>query len=314
MSFLEMDSAGSMRIVLAFKSVPATRTPRRNRPAATEYPNSVLSNSTPIRSPFPRTSAPCSGKRDWMSRSPARKYSPAWAAWPGRSSSSVTLIAAMPGARDRPRLARHRPAHHGGDVQPHIARFLELPLHLVGVAELDEIDILQERLEGDPVLRLAHERQRAVRLAVEPANRGDESGFLGVEAGQLHGPLDRVGAVIDEEAFLEISRGDLPQELGQSAAQRIEQLLARERHPIELVPDRLDNLRVPHPGAVDSEAAQAVDVLPTHDVFDVGAGSPLRAPFPAVFPAVARRTFDRSTTSPPPPPFALASRFSVFFI
>src|SRR2546427_232202 len=46
----------------------------------------------------------------------------------------------------------------------------------------------------------------------------------------------------------------------------------------------------------------------------VGGGSPLRAPFPAVFPAEARRAFDRSTTSPPPPPFALVSRFNVFFI
>ena len=36
MSFLGIDSAGSIRIVLAFRSVPATRTPRRNSPAATE--------------------------------------------------------------------------------------------------------------------------------------------------------------------------------------------------------------------------------------------------------------------------------------
>src|SRR2546422_10393373 len=51
----------------------------------------------------------------------------------------------------------------------------------------------------------------------------------------------------------------------------------------------------------------------TRMVEDVG-GSPLRAPLPAALPADARRTFDRSTTSPPPPPFDLMSRFTVFFI
>ena len=94
----------------------------------------------------------------------------------------VVLVADFPQARpvvvgghDRPRLALHRLGHHGGDVQPHIARFLELPLHLVGVAELDEIDVLQKRLEGDPELSLAHERQRAVRLAMKTTDGGDES-------------------------------------------------------------------------------------------------------------------------------------------
>src|SRR5262249_55603413 len=36
MSFREIDSAGSIRMVLAFRRVPATRTPRGNSPAATE--------------------------------------------------------------------------------------------------------------------------------------------------------------------------------------------------------------------------------------------------------------------------------------
>src|SRR5204863_65609 len=94
--------------------------------------------------------------------------------------------------------------------------------------ELDEVDVLQERLEGDAELGLPHERQRTVRLPVEAPDRRDETRLLGVQAGQLHRPLPRVGAVVDEEALLEISRGDLPQALGEPAAGLVEDLFDRE--------------------------------------------------------------------------------------
>src|SRR5204863_3742037 len=81
---------------------------------------------------------------------------------------------------------------------------------------------------------------------------------------------------VDEEALLEISRGDLPQELGERAAQRVEQLLTRQRHAIELVAHRLDDLRVADAGAVDAEPAETVDVLPAGDVLE---HRPLAGPF-----------------------------------
>src|SRR2546427_448266 len=122
-----------------------------------------------------------------MSRSPARKYSPDSAALAGQ------LVV---GRREGARLALHRLGDDRRDVQPDVARLLELPLDLVRVAELDEVDVLQERLEGDPELGLAHERQRAVRLSVEPPDGGEGGGLLGVEAGQSSGPLDPSAVVV----------------------------------------------------------------------------------------------------------------------
>src|SRR5882724_967169 len=170
---------------------------------------------------------------------------------------------------DRPRLPLDRLGPDRRDIQTHIAGLLELPLDLVGVPELDEIDILKQRLEGDAVLRLAHQRERPVRLAVEPADRRDESGLLGIKARQLHRPFDGVGAIVNEEALLQIAGRDLAQDLREGAAQRVEQLLAGEGHILELLTHRLDDLRVPDAGAVNPETSETVDIFPPHDVFDV---------------------------------------------
>ena len=103
---------------------------------------------------------------------------------------------------------------------------VELLDHRVGVAELDEVDAGQQRQEGLAVLPLAEQRQRAAALAVEAAQRADEVGLARVEARELDRALDGVGAVVDEEGVLEVARRDLAEQLGERAAQRVEQLLA----------------------------------------------------------------------------------------
>jgi hypothetical protein len=60
---------------------------------------------------------------------------------------------------------------------------------------------------------------------MEAADARDEAGLAGIEPGQLHGSFDRVGAVADEERLLEVSGCELPEQLRERAAQRIEQFL-----------------------------------------------------------------------------------------
>ena len=172
---------------------------------------------------------------------------------------------------DGPRFALHGLHHHGRDLVAHRLRLLQLLLHRVGAAEGHEEHVLQHGLEGLAVLALAHEGERAVALAVEAADAGDEAALARVEAGQLHGAFDGVGAVADEEAVLQVAGGQLAQELGQGAPQGIEQLLGRQGHALELRLHRPHDLRVVDARGVDPVAAQAVDVLPARDVLEVAA-------------------------------------------
>src|SRR5262249_52349159 len=110
------------------------------------------------------------------------------------------------------------------------------------------------------VLPAAEQRERAAALAVEAAQRADEVRLAREDARQLDRALDGVGAVVDEEGVLEVARSDLAEELRERTAERVGQLLARERHPRELVGDGLDDLGMPDSRAVDAVAAEAVDV------------------------------------------------------
>src|SRR5262249_27545282 len=100
------------------------------------------------------------------------------------------------------------------------------------------------------------------------AERADEVGLAREKTGKLDRSLDGIRAVVDEEGVLEISWRDLAEELCQRAAQRVEQLLARQRHPTELVRDRLDDLRVADARTVDAIAAEAVDVGAPREVLE----------------------------------------------
>ena len=94
---------------------------------------------------------------------------------------------------------------------------------------------------------------------------------LGVEAGELDRALDRVGAVVDEERVLQIARGDLGEHPGERRPPWLEQLLAVERHALELVGHRLHDPRVIDAGAEDAVSTQAVDVLAAEQVVEYGA-------------------------------------------
>src|SRR5262249_15552253 len=141
----------------------------------------------------------------------------------------------------------------GGDALAGLVRLVELVLHGLGVAELDEVDAGQQRQERLPVLPAPQERERAAALAVEAPGRADEVGLAREDAGELDGALYRVGPVVDEERVLEVARRDLAQQLGERAAQWVQELLARERHARELIGDRLDDL-----GMADARAVDAV--------------------------------------------------------
>jgi len=106
---------------------------------------------------------------------------------------------------------------------------------------------------------------------VEASDAGDEAGLAGIEPGQLHGPFNGVGAVGDEEAVLEVARGQLTQQAGERPPQRVEQLLRAERHPLELRLHRPHDLGMVDPGRVDPVAAEAVDEPPAGDVLEVAA-------------------------------------------
>ena len=90
----------------------------------------------------------------------------------------------------------------------------------------------------------------------------------GEDPRELDRALDGVGAVVDEEGVLEVSRRDLAEELRERAAQRVQELLARERHALELVGDGLDDFGMPDAGAVDAVAAEAVDVGAAREVLE----------------------------------------------
>jgi hypothetical protein len=104
---------------------------------------------------------------------------------------------------------------------------------------------------------------------VEPAHAGDEAALARVEPGQLHRPLDGVGAVADEEAVLEVAGSELSQELGKGSPQGIEELLRGQRHALELRLHRPHDFRVVDARGVDAVPAQAVDEAPSGDVLEV---------------------------------------------
>ncbi len=170
-----------------------------------------------------------------------------------------------------PGFALHGLGHHPGDRHADLLGLPKLRLDGIRVAEGHEVDVLEKRLEGDAVLGLAHEGERAVGLAVEPAHAGDEARLAGIEARELHRPFDRVGAVRDEEALLEVAGGQLAQKLGERAAQRIEQLLRGERHALELRLHRPHDLGMVDPRRVDAVAAETVDVAAPGHVLEIAA-------------------------------------------
>src|SRR5829696_7216239 len=104
----------------------------------------------------------------------------------------------------------------------------------------------------------------------------DKSVAPGVQASQLDGPFDGIGAIVDEEGVLQLARGDGGQNLAQRCAPRLQQLLTVERHTLDLVGNRLDDLGVIDTGAEDAKASQAIDVLPTEQIAQHGA---LSGPF-----------------------------------
>ena len=163
-------------------------------------------------------------------------------------------------------LALHRLHHEPGDLDPHGLGRGELLRQRIGIAVGHEAHVLQPLLERLPERCLAHERERAQRLAVEARQRGDERVRLGVEPRELDRALDGVGPVVDEERVLERARRHLGQHARERAAPGLEQLLAVERHARHLLRDGPDDLRVIDAGGEDPVAAQAVDVLATEDV------------------------------------------------
>src|SRR6185436_15570380 len=95
-----------------------------------------------------------------------------------------------------------------------------------------------------------------------------EAGLARVQTRQLHRAFDRVRAVADEEAALQVAGRQLADQLGERAAQRVEQLLRGERHALELRLHGAHDLGMSDACRVDAVPAQAVDELPACDVLE----------------------------------------------
>ena len=142
------------------------------------------------------------------------------------------------------------------------------------IVERHVLDVRQHRPERPPELRFGACRERTVALAVKAFGRRNDRLFRGIEgARQLERALHRFRAAVAEEAVVESRRREHRQRLRQHRAQRVEQVLAVQRLPAQLIAHRFDDLGMAMPDVKDAEAAQAVQVLaPVYVAVGVGPG------------------------------------------
>ena len=105
---------------------------------------------------------------------------------------------------------------------------------------------------------------------MKAAERREKGIALGVEPREFDGPLDGIGAVVDEKTAAEPSRSDSGEQPRKSSTPRLEQFLAVERHATHLILDRLDDARMIDARTEDAIAAEAIDVLPSEQILQHG--------------------------------------------
>src|SRR6266516_1674240 len=105
-----------------------------------------------------------------------------------------------------PRFSLDRLRNHGRYLFAYRFGFAQFGLDRVSATERHEVNVRQQRLERLAVLWLPHQAERPVGLAVESAQARDKTRLAGVEPGQFHRSLNRVGPVVDEEAVLQFAR------------------------------------------------------------------------------------------------------------
>ena len=133
------------------------------------------------------------------------------------------------------------------------------------------VDLGRERPEALLVrMRLRRHRQRHPRAAVERALERDHALALRVQACELHGVLDRLGAGVEERAACLAAdrrqRAEALRELDVALVRHDGEVGVQEA--IGLLGDRLDDARVVVPDVRDTDAADEVDERVAVDVGD----------------------------------------------
>jgi hypothetical protein len=132
------------------------------------------------------------------------------------------------------------------------------------VAVRDERDPARERLERRPLRRLAGERQRPHRPAVERALGGDDRRAAGA-TGQLERRLVGLRAGVAEE-HPPVSTGQVEQSLGEPGGGLVRHQVGHVPERGDLPADRLDHGGVGMTEHVDRDPADQVDVVPAEVV------------------------------------------------
>ena len=120
--------------------------------------------------------------------------------------------------------------------------------------------------EGLPEHRFRRPGERAEGLAVERSDRSDEVMPARGQHRHLEAGLDRLRARVGEEGVLQVSGRDERDQPREVRAQRVDQLLRMDGLPLELLLDRLEDLRMPVARDVDPEPSEHVDELFAPDV------------------------------------------------
>src|SRR5215469_16159558 len=138
------------------------------------------------------------------------------------------------GGYDSACLALHRLHDNGSNIIAYLTGDTQLLLNGVGVTIRHMKDVILRRQGGATENGLAREREGASSLAVEAAHGGDEATLARVELGEFHGTLDGLCTTAHKEAVLNVTGGNLSQQMGEHTAQGIEQLLRRQRAFLQL--------------------------------------------------------------------------------
>ena len=122
-----------------------------------------------------------------------------------------------------------------------------------GVAERDEVDHRQQWAERVAVLRPSGHRQRAQRLAVEPAVHGDHVTLAG-QPRQLQPEFGRLGSRVRQEDVVQAGRRDAGQVRGRLSQLRVEEQPGGHGVTLQLLAYRRDDDRVAVAEQEDPEA------------------------------------------------------------
>ena len=129
------------------------------------------------------------------------------------------------------------------------------------------LDVRQHRAERAAEFAFGARRKRAVALAVKAFGcRDDRLLRAVVRARELERGFDGFGAAVAKERVFEVTRREHRERFGEHRAQRIEQILAVQRLPVELSLDGAYDFGMAVTDVENPESAQAVDVLSAVDV------------------------------------------------